>query len=117
MAKKNKHRLLKLTFLSILGYHSGKYVLSHPNLLNSIQQSFKETIESIRQFSRATTNLKKSTEKLQQAISDSQPTLNAIQKDVDHFQYKLQPRLDRIEQLTQDINNQLDSVGNEKTSK
>lgn len=117
MVKKKNHRLLKLTVLSLLGYRGGKYVLSHPDFLTSIKQSFTETIESIHHFGQAVTKLKDSTQKLQQAVADSQPTLNAIQKDVDHFQYKLQPRLERIEKLTQDINKQLDSIGSDKPTK
>ncbi|AMV61336.1 Hypothetical protein ADU72_1911 [Pediococcus damnosus] len=117
MAKKNKHHFLKFTLLSFLGFHGGKYVLSHPHLLKSIQQDFKDTINSIHEFSQAITNLKTSTTSLQSAIKASEPTIEAIQKDIDHFQYKLQPRLSKINGLTEDIDKQINQISNKNPKK
>lgn len=117
MAKKNKHRFLKFTLLSVLSYRSGKYVFAHPHILNDLKQTFKDTMNSLQEFSKAVTNLQSSTTKLQDAVKASRPTFEAIQKDVEHFQYKLQPRLTKINELTQDIDNQINKISTDNTKK
>lgn len=117
MAKKNKHRFLKLSFLTFLSYHGGKYVFNHPHPVIDLKQNIKETVASVHQFSQDVAHLKTSTSNLQQAIDKTQPTIRAIQQDVARFEYKLKPRLEKIDQLTQDINNQLEGSSQTKDKK
>lgn len=77
-------------------------------------QSIKELVQNAKELGKAATNLSKAAQNLQVTINDSQSALNDIQKDVEEFNFKTQPRLERIKELQTKMQAEIDKLGNTK---
>lgn len=109
--KKKRFRWLRTAIGTWLGYKSITYVINHPHLVRDLKQSITDYINAIQSFAASVSSLKSNTANLRNQLDKTQKTMEEINTSVEHFQYKLEPRLARINELEEHIQKELDSIG------
>lgn len=108
--KKTKTSWLKWSIGSWIGWKSLNYIVNHPHFIRDLKLSFNSYLTALSDLIDALQSLKANSAQLQVELKKTERTVNQIDRSVDRFQYKLQPRLDTISELQKHITNELNQV-------
>lgn len=117
MAKNKRHPWLKGIVGSWIGWQSVKYVSQHPHFLRDLKHSVKAYAQAISDFVDSLQSLRLNMAQVRVELKKSEKTLNEIQQSVDRFQYKLKPRMAKINELQNHLSNELNQVQKEVVDK
>ena len=67
--------------------------------MKSPLNSIKNLIQDVKELGAASQNFAQSVSKLEQSVTQTQPEITELQKKIDEFNFKTKPRLDRIQEL------------------
>ncbi|OIK44339.1 chromosome segregation protein SMC [Pediococcus acidilactici] len=110
MAKNKRHPWLKGIVGSWVGWQTVKYVSQHPHFLRDLKHSVKNYAQAISDFGDALQSLRLNTAQMKVELKKSEKTFNEIQQSVDRFQYKLEPRMAKINELQKHLSNELNQA-------
>ncbi|KAF0335356.1 chromosome segregation protein SMC [Pediococcus acidilactici] len=117
MAKNKRHPWLKGIVGSWVGWQTVKYVSQHPHFLRDLKHSVKNYAQAISDFGDALQSLRLNTAQMKVELKKSEKTFNEIQQSVDRFQYKLEPRRAKINELQKHLSNELNQAQKEVVAK
>lgn len=111
MAKKTKkHSWLKWSIGTWAGFKGVEYLLNHPHFIRDFKISMKEYFTNLSEFVDSLQSLKANSAQLQVELKKAERTVNQITKSVDRFEYKLDPRIEKINELKKHINSEIDHL-------
>lgn len=111
MAKKTKkHSWLKWSIGTWASFKGVEYLLNHPHFIRDFKISMKEYFTNLSEFVDSLQSLKANSAQLQVELKKAERTVNQITKSVDRFEYKLDPRIEKINELKKHINSEIDHL-------
>jgi methyl-accepting chemotaxis protein len=112
MAKQNKHTWLKWTIGTWAGFKGITYLINHPHFIQDLKVTAKETIDSIGDLTEALQNMRHHARQVDIEMQKTNKTINQINRQVNQFQYKLEPRVEKINELQNHITDELNQMEN-----
>lgn len=76
--------------------------------MTNIIDSIKDLISDAKSVKDASQNLTDSLAKLEQVLGESQEQIDDINKSVEEFKFKTQPRIDHIQELQEKMQKEID---------
>jgi hypothetical protein len=111
MAKKTKkHSWLKWSIGTWAGFKGIEYIINHPHFIRDFKISVKEYFINLSDLLDALQSFKANSAQLQVELKNTEKTVNQINKSVGRFEYKLEPRVERINELKKHIDSEVDQL-------
>lgn len=117
MGKEKKTSWLKWGIRSWIGWKSLEYVIHHPHFIRDLKATGKEYITNIGELFDSIQSLKANSSQLQIELKKTEKTVNQINRSVDRFQYKLEPRMEKINELQEHISNEINRIQDQTLDK